>query len=90
MSALPKAPSPSSASRRDPASRDEIAGYHLADETRLLGSLIERAVYTADERRAAARSPRGSSPPRAASAAATAASTPSCTSTACRPRRASS
>ena len=53
MSVLPKTPAPASAVRRDPASRDEIASYHLADESRLLGSLLERAVYTADERRAA-------------------------------------
>jgi len=32
-------------------SRDEIAAYTLIDETRLVGGLIERAVYTADERR---------------------------------------
>jgi len=31
--------------------RDEIAQYHLFDETRLVGGLIERAIYTADERR---------------------------------------
>ncbi len=31
--------------------RDEIAAYHLFDETRLIGGLIERAVYTGDERR---------------------------------------
>ena len=31
-------------------SRDEIASYHLMDENRLVGGLIERAVYTADER----------------------------------------
>ena len=30
--------------------RDEIAGYHLMDERRLVGGLIERAVYTTDER----------------------------------------
>ncbi|MDX2306752.1 MAG: bifunctional proline dehydrogenase/L-glutamate gamma-semialdehyde dehydrogenase PutA [Hyphomicrobium sp.] len=30
---------------------DEIAGHHLTDETRLVGGLIERAVYTGDERR---------------------------------------
>jgi RHH-type transcriptional regulator, proline utilization regulon repressor / proline dehydrogenase / delta 1-pyrroline-5-carboxylate dehydrogenase len=32
-------------------SRDEIAAHHLIDETRLTGGLIERAVYTEDERR---------------------------------------
>jgi RHH-type transcriptional regulator, proline utilization regulon repressor / proline dehydrogenase / delta 1-pyrroline-5-carboxylate dehydrogenase len=31
--------------------RDEIAAYHLFDERRLVGALIERAVYTEDERR---------------------------------------
>ncbi len=31
--------------------RDEISAHHLVDETRLLGGLIERAVYTEDERR---------------------------------------
>src|SRR5687767_708709 len=31
--------------------RDEIAACHLLDETRLVGGLIERAVYTEDERR---------------------------------------
>jgi RHH-type proline utilization regulon transcriptional repressor/proline dehydrogenase/delta 1-pyrroline-5-carboxylate dehydrogenase len=31
--------------------RDEIAGYHLFDERRLVGGLAERAVYTEDERR---------------------------------------
>ena len=31
--------------------RDEISSHHLLDETRLVGGLIERAVYTEDERR---------------------------------------
>ncbi len=31
--------------------RDEIAAYHLYDEARLVGGLIERAVYTEHERR---------------------------------------
>jgi RHH-type proline utilization regulon transcriptional repressor/proline dehydrogenase/delta 1-pyrroline-5-carboxylate dehydrogenase len=31
--------------------REEISTHHLIDETRLLGGLIERAVYTEDERR---------------------------------------
>ena len=31
--------------------RDEIAAYHLFDEPRLIGGLVERAVYTDDERR---------------------------------------
>ena len=30
--------------------RDEIAAYHLIDQTRLASGLIERAVYTEDER----------------------------------------
>ncbi|MEZ5842127.1 MAG: bifunctional proline dehydrogenase/L-glutamate gamma-semialdehyde dehydrogenase PutA [Hyphomicrobiaceae bacterium] len=31
--------------------RDEIAAYHMMEELRLVGGLIERAVYTSDERR---------------------------------------
>ena len=31
--------------------REEIASYHLQDEQRLVGGLIERAVYSEDERR---------------------------------------
>ncbi|MDX2288838.1 MAG: bifunctional proline dehydrogenase/L-glutamate gamma-semialdehyde dehydrogenase PutA [Hyphomicrobiaceae bacterium] len=31
--------------------RDEVHAAHLADEIRLVGGLIERAVYTSDERR---------------------------------------
>lgn len=31
--------------------RDEISRYHLSDETRLVGGLTERAIYTEDERR---------------------------------------
>jgi RHH-type proline utilization regulon transcriptional repressor/proline dehydrogenase/delta 1-pyrroline-5-carboxylate dehydrogenase len=31
--------------------REELGAYHLMDEVRLVGALIERAVYTADERR---------------------------------------
>jgi RHH-type proline utilization regulon transcriptional repressor/proline dehydrogenase/delta 1-pyrroline-5-carboxylate dehydrogenase len=31
--------------------RDEIASYHLVEEMRLVGGLIERAIYTEDERR---------------------------------------
>jgi RHH-type proline utilization regulon transcriptional repressor/proline dehydrogenase/delta 1-pyrroline-5-carboxylate dehydrogenase len=34
--------------------RDEIAAHHLYDETRLLDRLIERAVFSEDERRRAA------------------------------------
>ena len=51
MSARPE-PKPSPAQSRSalPA-REEIASYHLMDESRLVGSLLERAVYTADERR---------------------------------------
>ena len=41
--------------RQEPANplppRDEIAAHHLMDETRLVGGLIERAVYTDEERR---------------------------------------
>ena len=33
--------------------RDEIAGHYLIDEQRLVGGLIERAVFTEDERRRA-------------------------------------
>ncbi len=47
------AASESRSARREP-SRDEIASYHLIDEMRLVGGLIERAVYTEDERRRAA------------------------------------
>ncbi len=32
-------------------SMDEISSHHLIDETRLVGGLIERAVYSEDERR---------------------------------------
>ncbi|MDQ8697807.1 bifunctional proline dehydrogenase/L-glutamate gamma-semialdehyde dehydrogenase PutA [Hyphomicrobium sp. LHD-15] len=31
--------------------RDEIAAHHLTDETRLVGGLVERAVFTDEERR---------------------------------------
>ena len=31
--------------------RDEIAGYHLMDEGRLVGGLAERAIFTDAERR---------------------------------------
>ncbi len=31
--------------------REEISAYHLVDETRLVGGLVERAVFTEDERR---------------------------------------
>jgi RHH-type proline utilization regulon transcriptional repressor/proline dehydrogenase/delta 1-pyrroline-5-carboxylate dehydrogenase len=33
--------------------RDEIAAHHLSDETRLVGGLVERAVFTGEERRRA-------------------------------------
>lgn len=33
--------------------RDEIAAHHLTDETRLVGGLVERAVFTDEERRRA-------------------------------------
>jgi RHH-type transcriptional regulator, proline utilization regulon repressor / proline dehydrogenase / delta 1-pyrroline-5-carboxylate dehydrogenase len=36
---------------RELPARDEIAAYHLLDERRLVGGLIERAVYSEDERR---------------------------------------
>lgn len=39
--------------------RDEIASYHLIDERRLVGGLIERAVYTSDERQRIAELARG-------------------------------
>ena len=39
--------------------RDEIASYHLMDERRLVGGLIERAVYTSDERQRIAEMARG-------------------------------
>jgi RHH-type transcriptional regulator, proline utilization regulon repressor / proline dehydrogenase / delta 1-pyrroline-5-carboxylate dehydrogenase len=44
---MPFAPSPP----LDLPPRDEIAAYHLADESRLVGGLIERAHTTEDERR---------------------------------------
>ena len=31
--------------------RDEIAAYHLIDEMRLVGGLVERAIFTATERK---------------------------------------
>jgi RHH-type proline utilization regulon transcriptional repressor/proline dehydrogenase/delta 1-pyrroline-5-carboxylate dehydrogenase len=34
--------------------RDEIAAYHLMDESRLVGGLVERAIFTAEERRRSA------------------------------------
>ncbi|MGE0052880.1 MAG: bifunctional proline dehydrogenase/L-glutamate gamma-semialdehyde dehydrogenase PutA [Hyphomicrobium sp.] len=38
---------------RELPARDEIAAHHLIDEHRLVGALIERAVFTQDERRRA-------------------------------------
>ncbi|HMN38952.1 MAG TPA: bifunctional proline dehydrogenase/L-glutamate gamma-semialdehyde dehydrogenase PutA [Hyphomicrobium sp.] len=38
---------------RELPSRDEIAAHHLMDEHRLVGALIEQAVFTQDERRRA-------------------------------------
>ena len=32
-------------------SREEIASYHLVEEMRLVGGLIERAIFTEDEKR---------------------------------------
>ncbi len=40
-----------SGSRVELPDRDEIASYHLVEEMRLVGGLIERALYTEDERR---------------------------------------
>ena len=51
MSAQQNAVRPAASRAREQTLRDEIASYHLADESRLVGGLIERAVYTADERR---------------------------------------
>ena len=71
--------------------RDEIAAHHLIDETRLVDRLIERAVFSEDERRRFADSPAGSSTPRAREPrASTPASMPSCASTGCQAKRASS
>ncbi len=72
-------------------SREEIAAYHLIDETRLVGGLVERAVYTEDERRRSAEMRPSPRPGRAGqSKPSTAASMPSCTSTGCPRTRASS
>ena len=46
-----KHPSPRATGVDPLAKRDEIASYHLVDEARLVGGLLERAVYSADERR---------------------------------------
>ena len=48
---LPGAGAAAGIGARSQPSRDEIAAHHLMDETRLTGGLIERAVYTDDERR---------------------------------------
>jgi RHH-type proline utilization regulon transcriptional repressor/proline dehydrogenase/delta 1-pyrroline-5-carboxylate dehydrogenase len=36
--------------RPDPSPRNEIAAHHLMDEAQLVGGLVERAIFTADER----------------------------------------
>jgi RHH-type proline utilization regulon transcriptional repressor/proline dehydrogenase/delta 1-pyrroline-5-carboxylate dehydrogenase len=46
----PDAPGSKAQSLAGP-SREEIANHHLIDEMRLVGGLIERAVYSEDERR---------------------------------------
>ncbi len=51
MAAALKRESPKGA--YDLPSRDEIAAHHAMDEHRLIGGLIERAVFTEDERRRA-------------------------------------
>ena len=51
MVVLPETKATSAKSTDPLGGRDEIASYHLVDEQRLLGGLLERAVYTADERR---------------------------------------
>src|SRR5262245_41023881 len=33
-----------------PPARDEVAAYHLMDETRLVAGLVERAIFTAAEK----------------------------------------
>jgi RHH-type transcriptional regulator, proline utilization regulon repressor / proline dehydrogenase / delta 1-pyrroline-5-carboxylate dehydrogenase len=51
MSLAPKPRSGSSVASAAPLPhREELASYHLMDERRLVGGLVERAVYTADER----------------------------------------
>jgi RHH-type proline utilization regulon transcriptional repressor/proline dehydrogenase/delta 1-pyrroline-5-carboxylate dehydrogenase len=47
----PGRPDPHTQGQSPHDSREEIAKHHLIDETRLVGGLIERAVYTEDERR---------------------------------------
>lgn len=42
---------PRAAGRDEGPSRDEIAAHYLMDEGRLVGGLVERAVFTDDERR---------------------------------------
>jgi RHH-type transcriptional regulator, proline utilization regulon repressor / proline dehydrogenase / delta 1-pyrroline-5-carboxylate dehydrogenase len=48
-------PTPAASSSRSgnsgPPARDEIASYHLIEEDRLVGGLIERAMFSADEKR---------------------------------------
>ncbi len=62
--------------------RDEISSHLFADETRLVGGLIERAVFTEDERRRTAERARTLVEAARQAWASTAASTPSCASTA--------
>ena len=88
-------PAHSVKSARQPAGaippRDEIAAFHLMDEPRLVGGLVERAIYTGHERQRiaelAARLVAGGA---RQSRASTAVSTPSCMSMASPRRRASS
>ena len=51
MVALRKSEFAGSGATGELPSRDEIATHHLTDETRLVGGLIERAVFTDEERR---------------------------------------
>jgi RHH-type proline utilization regulon transcriptional repressor/proline dehydrogenase/delta 1-pyrroline-5-carboxylate dehydrogenase len=49
--AAPQAPNAKVGTEQVVPPRDEIAAWHLADERRLVGALIERAIFTEDERR---------------------------------------
>jgi RHH-type transcriptional regulator, proline utilization regulon repressor / proline dehydrogenase / delta 1-pyrroline-5-carboxylate dehydrogenase len=51
MAQLASRPSDDIANTAKLPGREEIAAYHLQDEARLVGGLIERAVYSEDERR---------------------------------------
>jgi RHH-type proline utilization regulon transcriptional repressor/proline dehydrogenase/delta 1-pyrroline-5-carboxylate dehydrogenase len=44
-------PAGETSSPRPELSRAEIAAFHLMDEARVVGGLVERAIYTAEERR---------------------------------------